>query len=290
MPHTHTRSFRVRFCECDAYGHLNNAHYLRYMQETAFDASAQLGYDKAFYDGLGRTWLARETEIEYLQPLFYNDTVLVKTWVSDFRRATSRREYEFTRAASGTPVARGATRWVYVDTATFQPAAVPEEIARGYLPEGLPSSLSPRQHFPDAPPPPPGAFSTRRKVRWHDIDSMRHVNNAVYLEYVEECGMQVLAAHGWPVQRMDAEKVAILVRKNHIRYVQPALLDEELEIRTWASDVRRSTAVRYYHIHRAGVEAPIVEVHALGVWVNLKTGRPARWPEAFMQDFKENIV
>ena len=290
MPLTHTRSFRVRFCECDAYGHLNNAHYLRYMQETAFDASAEIGYDKAFYEQLGRTWLTRETEIEYLQPLFYNDTVLVKTWVSDFRRATSRREYEFTHATSGALVARGATRWVYVDTATLQPAAVPQEIARGYLPEGLPAATQPRQHFPAAPPPPAGVFQTRRKVRWHDIDSLQHVNNAVYLEYVEECGMQVLAAHGWPAQRMDAEGVAILMRKNHIRYRQPALLDEELEILTWAAEVRRSTAVRYYHIRRPGVEAPLVEVHALGVWVDLKNGRPARWPERFMQDFKENIV
>jgi YbgC/YbaW family acyl-CoA thioester hydrolase len=88
---------------------------------------------------------------------------------------------------------------------------------------------------------------------------------------------------------MNAAGVAILVRKNHIRYQQPALLGEELEIRTWASDVRRSTAVRYYHIHRPGVAPPIVEVHALGVWVDLKTGRPRRWPEAFMHDFKENI-
>ena len=287
---TYTRSFRVRFYECDAYGHLNNAHYLRYMQETAFDASAELGFDKDFYDRAGHIWLTRETEIEYLQPLLYNDTVQVKTWVSDFRRATSRREYEFTHALSGALVARGATRWVYVDAATFRPAAVPQEIARVYLPDGWPASPPPHTPFPDAPSPPPGVFQVRRTVRWHDIDMLQHVNNAVYLEYVEEFGMQVLAAHGWPVQRMAAEGVAILVRKNHIRYRQPALLDEELEIRTWASELRRSTAVRYYHIHRPGEATPLVEVHALGVWVDLKTGKPARWSEQFMQDFKENIV
>ncbi len=39
------RAFRVRSYECDGYGHVNHANYLRYMQEAAFDASAAAGYD-----------------------------------------------------------------------------------------------------------------------------------------------------------------------------------------------------------------------------------------------------
>ena len=40
MALTHERTFRVRHYECDSYGHVNHANYLRYMQEAAFDASA----------------------------------------------------------------------------------------------------------------------------------------------------------------------------------------------------------------------------------------------------------
>ena len=86
MPRTQTRTFRVRFGECDAYGHVNNTNYVRYMQEAAFDASAAAGYDFARYDALGQYWLVRETEVEYLKPLVYGDTFEVKTWVADFRR------------------------------------------------------------------------------------------------------------------------------------------------------------------------------------------------------------
>ena len=60
MPLTHTRTFRVRYYECDAHGHLNNANYLRYMQETAFDASEAAGYDLARYEAMERLWLVRE--------------------------------------------------------------------------------------------------------------------------------------------------------------------------------------------------------------------------------------
>ena len=50
MQHIHERTFRVRYYECDAYGHVNHANYLRYMQETAFDASAAVGYEIARYE------------------------------------------------------------------------------------------------------------------------------------------------------------------------------------------------------------------------------------------------
>ncbi|HZY44476.1 MAG TPA: acyl-CoA thioesterase [Anaerolineae bacterium] len=39
MPLTHIGKFKVRYTECDQNGHVNNANYLRYMQEAAFDAS-----------------------------------------------------------------------------------------------------------------------------------------------------------------------------------------------------------------------------------------------------------
>src|SRR5439155_20426757 len=93
MPLTHERTFRVRHYECDAYGHVNNTNYLRYMQEAAFDASAAAGYDLARYAALGNHWLVRETEIEYLAPLRYGHSVRVTTWVEDFHRVRSRRAY-----------------------------------------------------------------------------------------------------------------------------------------------------------------------------------------------------
>jgi len=290
MPHIHTRDFRIRHYECDAYGHLYNANYLRLMQETAFDASAAVGYDLQRYRQMGRLWLIRQTEIEYLQPLHYNEIVQVRTWVEDFRRSTSRRAYEFLNTSGGTLTARATSTWVFLNSVSGQPARIPDELARAFIPEGLPQSRQPWSHLPQATNPPPGAYKTWRKVVWRDIDSAHHVNNAVYLEYCDECGFQAIAAHGWPVRRMLSNGFAILVRKNQILYRQPARLDDELEISTWVSDVRRSTAVRHYHIRRCRDNALLAEVHALGVWVELQSGRPARIPPQMLTDFQPNMV
>ncbi len=288
VPLTHTRTFRVRYYECDAYGHVNNANYLRYMQEAAFDASTAAGYSPARYAQIGRQWLVRETDIEYLRPLRYGDSVQVKTWVTDFRRVTSRRAYEFYQGAE--LGARAHTDWAFLDSATGQPVTIPSELIAAFFPDGPPDSIPSREKFPSAPPPPASLFSIRRRVTWQDIGPAQHVNNAVYLAYVDDCGMQVLAAYGWPLARMAAEQFAIIVRRHRIQYRQPALLDDELEVATWVSDVKRATAVRHYTINRVKDNTLVARAHTLYVWVDLTTRQPIRIPPQFLADFAPNIV
>ncbi|MBN2305492.1 MAG: acyl-CoA thioesterase, partial [Anaerolineae bacterium] len=125
MPLIHERGFRVRHYECDVYGHVSPSNYLRYMQEAAMDASAAAGYDLARYAEMKTHWLIRETDIVYLRPLTYGDSVVVKTWVADFRRVRSRRSYEFRHATTGEQIARADTDWVYLDAATLRPTTIP---------------------------------------------------------------------------------------------------------------------------------------------------------------------
>ena len=300
MPHTHYRTFRIRYYECYVHGHLNNANYLRYMQETAFDASAAAGYDLERYKAMERLWLVRESGIKYLQPLLYNDRVVVKTWVADFRRVSSRRVYEFYRLSladeqhvppeDGQLAASAYTDWAFIDTARDRPTAIPAALIADFNPEGLPQVFPARDPFPKIPPPPPGVFKTQHKVTFNDIDGMRHVNNAAYSNYVTECGMQVIAEYGWPWKRMLEAGFGIYLRRNQIQYLSPAFPDDVIEISTWASDVRRSTAKRHYTLKRKSDSFALAHVSTLSVWVNVETGKPIRIPESFIKDFKPNIV
>lgn len=290
MPLTHTRKFRIRHYECDAFGHLNHANYVRYMQETAFDASAAAGYDSDAYNALGRYWLIRETDIEYIKPTHYGDTLEVKTWVIDFHRVRSRRAYEIRLQGSDKIVANASTDWVFLENDTNKPAKIPLEIKEAFFPEGPPVSFPAREKFPQPPIPPTGIFSMSLPVAWHDLDAVQHVNNANYLKYTEECGMQVIAAHGWPISRMISEGFAIFVRRHQIQYLQPAVLGDDLLISTWVSNVRRSTATRHYLIQRKSDQSNLALIHTNSIWVDLKTGRPIRIPETLLSDFAANIV
>lgn len=294
MPLTYRRVFRVRHYECDAYGHVNHANYLRYMQEAALDASAAVGYDEARYVSLGTLWLIHETDIEYLRSLHYGDEVEVTTWVGDFRRVRSRRFYELRHVGTGELVARANTDWVYIDRRSGRPAAVPQTMIDAFAPPGIgDDSLAdsqPRDRFPPAPPPPSGVFTMQRHVEWRDIDSAQHVNNAAYLNYMEECGILAAASVGWSMGRMRGEGFAIFARRHQIEYRQQAQLGEALAISTYLSDVKRTSAIRHYLITRADDGALIAQARTQWVFVNVQTGMPMRLPVEFAKDFADSIA
>jgi YbgC/YbaW family acyl-CoA thioester hydrolase len=214
MPLTYTRVFRIRHYECDAYGHVNNANYLRYMQEAAFDASAAAGWTLARYDEIGRHWLIRESDVEFLKPLRYGDSVEVKTWVLDFRRVRSRRAYEFrhidTGGSSPAPQRIGFSSMpVRVAQRSARPDGVLPRRASRRLPRGIPS-----------PPPPSGKLPSvaASMARYR---SMKHVNNATYLAYGRrggrsQCGIRLA------MDRM-VEQGLIIARRHRIEYRLPAV-------------------------------------------------------------------
>jgi acyl-CoA thioester hydrolase len=244
MPRTHVSTLRVRHYECGPEGWVYPANYLRYMQVAAFAASAAAGYDLPRYAAMGCHWLARETKIDYLHRLRYGDVLEIKTWVADFRRVRSRRAYEFRLADSGTPVARARTDWVFLDTTTGRPVSIPEEMAAAFFPEEHLPEAEPRERFPDLSPP-PGAFRQQRRVERRDLDPAGHVNNAIYVTYVEECGRQ------WAKAQERIAGGTRLPRQHRIEYRLPALLDDELELVTWTALEDEGPGVRYTLVQRA---------------------------------------
>jgi len=290
MPLKHTRTFRVRFYECDAYGHVNNSNYVRYMQEAAFDASAAAGYGDEAYDRLGLIWLIRDTEVEYLQPLRYGDTAEVTTWVEDFRRVRSRRAYEIRRQGEEDVLARGSTDWVLLDRESLRPVSIPEEMKQAFFPEGPPAKDGRREPFPEPPPAPAGAVTVRREVAWEDVDPAQHVNNAKYFTYLEESGIQAAAQFGFSMHDYLAQGLGTVARKTRIEYKQPAVLGDTLEITTYLSDPRPIRATRHFIIRRQTDQALIAQAYVLWVFVDLNTGKPVRLPESLLAGFANHIA
>lgn len=288
MPLTHIRTFRVRHYECDLHGYVRGAAYLRYMQEAAFDASAAAGYDLSRYEAIGYFWLVRETELAVLRPLRYGDTVAITTYVADFRRVRSRRAYEFHLAGTHEPVAMAHTDWAFLDHETQRPAQIPDEMKAAFFPEGVPDTSPPRERFPDAPAAPPGVVRTWRRVEWRDLDAAGHVNNAVYLAYLEEAAWHAASTHGWPPSRLAALGLSLTARQCRIEYHQPALLGDELELATWLSDLSADSAVRHYTLTRVADQALVARARVVWGAMNVETGNPGLLPEGFLSVLAPN--
>jgi acyl-CoA thioester hydrolase len=290
MPDVHTSQFRVRYYECDAYGHVNNSNYLRYMQEAAFEASQAVGYGSKEYDQLGQLWLIHDTEIEYLQPLYYGDTVEVKTWVEDFRRVRSRRIYELRAAGDETLKARGWTDWVYLDAESYRPATIPQTMKDAFFPEGVPEEAPRREPFPDPPPPPPGALTFTQHIAWNDLDPTQHVHNAQYLAYIEEAGIKAIGSLGWPIKRALEEGIGYVARQARIEYKQQARLGDDLEIQTYLSNLRPASVLRHYLIRRQADQELVARAYVQWAMIDLESGRPRRLPPEMGDDIVSHIA
>jgi len=290
MPLTHTRSFRVRFYECDAYGHVNSSNYARYMQETAFDASAAAGYSDERYHEMNLLWLIRDTKIEYLQSLRYGDSAEVTTWVDDFRRVRSRRMYEIRRRGEEQVMARGETDWVLLNRETLKPVSVPDEMKVAFFPEGVPQQAGQRTSFPQPPEPPPGAVTITREVAWEDVDPAQHVNNAKYFTYLEESGIQAAAQYGVSMHAHLEAGHGSVARETRIEYKQPALMGDTLEITTYLSDLRSVRATRHFIIRRQSDQELLAQAYIIWVFINVHTGRPVRMPQQIAQQLAPHIA
>jgi acyl-CoA thioester hydrolase len=80
------------------------------------------------------------------------------------------------------------------------------------------------------------------RVRFGDLDAMRHLNNVVFLRYFETARIaflrELLPAHDPANPETDA--IGLIFAECHVLYRSPVLFDEELAVECTIGDVRRS--------------------------------------------------
>jgi len=126
----------VQPSDIDEMNHANNVCYVRWMQEAAIAHSTYNGWSTPRYLESGFAWVARRHTVEYLQPAFVGDELIVRTWVADFKRVTSRRKYQFLRKSDLVVVAIAETHWAFLSIEHRRPAKIPPEVADCFMPIG----------------------------------------------------------------------------------------------------------------------------------------------------------
>lgn len=146
--------FKVRQYEMDALGHVNNAVYLHYLEQAAYEHSSAAGFDEERTRALGGIWIVRKHEIEYLRPATGGDVLQVVTWAVEFRGARAFRDYAIYRhdgallssremptngflapdaTLVGDPVVQARTLWAWTDLASGRPRRIPDELYAVFL-------------------------------------------------------------------------------------------------------------------------------------------------------------
>ena len=126
------------------------------------------------------------------------------------------------------------------------------------------------------------AFEMTVPVLAGDIDEQNHVNNTVYLRWVQD----VAVAHWRAIASSDAqETIGWVVLRHEIDYKAPAALSDEIVLRTWVGKATRLTFERFTEIRRKRDRQLLSTARTLWCPINTQTGRPVRVPAEVRAQF-----
>jgi len=118
-------SLRVRTYECDAYGHVNNANYLNYLEYARHEYLRDAGFDFAQATRAGYGVFIARIEIDYKLPALTDDVLTIKTWPVKKGAASGTVAQEISRG--GDLLAKAKVTWAFVDAKTGSPTRIPAE-------------------------------------------------------------------------------------------------------------------------------------------------------------------
>lgn len=85
-------------------------------------------------------------------------------------------------------------------------------------------------------------------MRWADLDQLGHVNNVVYVDYLQEARVDMLRAHG---RGPEALAEGLVVARHEVTYLKPLLFGfRPVSIECWVTEIRAASFTMAYEIFR----------------------------------------
>ena len=123
------------------------------------------------------------------------------------------------------------------------------------------------------------------RVRPHECDAYGHVNNAVYLNYLETARLELVRGIGLDYAALVRSGFGIWVAEAQLKFLEPAFPDEQLTIESVPLALKNVSFSLEHKIRKHNGELVLLATLKLAL-MNTQTGKPARLPDEWMQGFK----
>jgi acyl-CoA thioester hydrolase len=120
------------------------------------------------------------------------------------------------------------------------------------------------------------------QVRWGDMDTMGHVNNAKYFTYCESARMGYFQAVRMPDHFADGRFGPALAAAQ-LNFRQQVRWPAAIEVETRVSEIGRTSFKMEYKLIRTEDRATVADGSGVIVWVDYSTGRPESLPEGLRE-------
>ncbi|MBS1189038.1 MAG: Thioesterase superfamily [Rhodocyclaceae bacterium] len=121
----HVTRIPIRWGDMDAYGHVNNTIYFRYMEQARVEWLEAMDI---VVRPRGEAPVIINASCTFLVPMTYPGTVEVRTYIGELGRSSIPTYVEMRLEGDATLYAEGAAKVVWMDTATGKSVPIPEYV------------------------------------------------------------------------------------------------------------------------------------------------------------------
>ncbi|MGC4062416.1 MAG: thioesterase family protein [Aquabacterium sp.] len=127
-------------------------------------------------------------------------------------------------------------------------------------------------------------------VQASHIDLMRHTNNVVYLQWLEELAWAHSTALGLGPAQYEALGHGMVVRQHELTYLQATRLGERIALGTWLTQADKLSLHRHYQFIRIDDGVTVFRGRTHFVCVDIAEGRVRRMPPEFVAAYSQAVV
>jgi acyl-CoA thioester hydrolase len=127
-------------------------------------------------------------------------------------------------------------------------------------------------------------LTSTHRVASYEMDSFGHVNNAVFLNYLEKARCDFMTLKGLQFNDFFKWRKYPVVVRAHLEYKYPAAVGDRLLIKGWISQHTKASFTLQYEITNQHSGRLILTAETFHVFVD-DNNRPTRIPEEFKNKF-----
>ena len=124
------------------------------------------------------------------------------------------------------------------------------------------------------------------QVQPEHIDGLGHVNNVVYMQWMQEVTTAHIEAIGLGLKQYHALKHAMVAVEHKVQYRKAAFLDDKIILRTWLSDLNSLYSIRQYAFYRFEDQSLLFTGLTKWACIEIATGHPKRMSPTFLQAYQ----
>ena len=129
-------------------------------------------------------------------------------------------------------------------------------------------------------------FDLTIKVKPEHIDILGHVNNVVYVQWMQDVAAAHIENLGVGLAQYLEMNHAMVAVEHQVQYRKAALLGDDIILRTWLYDINALYSFRRYAFFNAKDHSLLFTGETKWACIEIATGRPKRMSPTFIQAYQ----